>query len=164
MKKLNPSGLTEVINGVPTLHRPAVGNAEVACPWDVPQTAFTGVVDLVALQEAVAPPLVPRHCQDQGPVPETALAVPELQRFALGAEGKEPPFADPQVPAVAVQPHGCVVTGFGYPQKLSATTFPLLSLHTTVRSCICCPEGCHEHPAFDVQLFDDVNSEQDSVL
>lgn len=56
------------------------------------------MVDLVALQEALEPPFVPLQVQDQGPVPDTVLAVPELQRLALGAEGKEPPFADQQVP------------------------------------------------------------------
>ncbi len=55
---------------------------------------------LSALQETVSPPLLPLQFQLQGPEPETALAVPELHKLAVGAVAKEEPLAEPQAPLI----------------------------------------------------------------
>ena len=56
-------------------------------------------MDKVALQLALEPPLLPLHDQVQGPSPDTALEVPALQRFKVGALSKMLPFAVPQLPS-----------------------------------------------------------------
>src|SRR5258706_7688100 len=60
-----------------------------------------GVVSAVATgaeQLALPPPFEPRHDQVQGPEPETAVAVPAVQRFAVGAWDTGVPFAEPHTP------------------------------------------------------------------
>lgn len=47
----------------------------------------------------VEPPSDPVQDHVQGPVPETAEAVPEVQRFAEGAEFTVVPLAEPQRPS-----------------------------------------------------------------
>jgi hypothetical protein len=51
-----------------------------------------------ALHAALVPPLLPSHIQAQGPLPVTAVAVPALQRFVVGAVVTATPFAEPQTP------------------------------------------------------------------
>ena len=57
----------------------------------------------LALQEALVPPLLPLQVQVQGPEPETALAVPALHKFVVGAEEKEEPLAESQAPLIGGQ-------------------------------------------------------------
>jgi hypothetical protein len=60
-----------------------------------------------AEQLVLVPPLVLIQLHDQGPDPDTELAVPELQRLEEGAEVKDPPLAEPQeagVPQLRVAP------------------------------------------------------------
>ena len=62
---------------------------------------------LLEEQPAVVPVWAPVHDQVKGPEPETAVAVPALQRFVLGALGVLAPCADPQAPltmALQVRP------------------------------------------------------------
>ena len=54
---------------------------------------------LLAVQVGeVVPPFVPAHVQVQGPLPETADAVPVLQKLTLGATVKVPPLLLPHAP------------------------------------------------------------------
>ncbi len=51
-----------------------------------------------ARQEALEPLQEPLHDQVQGPGPETALALPALQRLEEGADEVATPLAEPQTP------------------------------------------------------------------
>ena len=84
--------------------------------------------------EAVAPPLPPAQVHDQGPLPLTFVAVPALQRLAVGAALTVPPFALPHAPfvssraeqvAVAPPPEPAQVQVQG-PLPLTATGVPAL--------------------------------------
>src|SRR6185437_2664227 len=92
------------VEAVPALQRVGVGLVLVVAPYALPQTPLTGVADavLVAEQVAVVPPLLPAQVHDHGPVPLTADAVPALQRLAVGAVLKLPPFEEPQTPLTGV--------------------------------------------------------------
>ena len=57
---------------------------------------------IYAEQLAVVPPFAPLQLHVHGPVPLTAVAVPELQRFVLGAVVKVCKFELPQVPLTAL--------------------------------------------------------------
>lgn len=59
-------------------------------------------MDFVALQEALDPPFIPLHDQVQGPEPATELGDPVPQRFVVGIEVNDHPFALPQVPCILV--------------------------------------------------------------
>ena len=59
---------------------------------------------VLAEQLAVAPPFDPVQLHDQGPLPLTVLADPELHRPVVGAVVKIPLFADPHTPFTAVVP------------------------------------------------------------
>jgi hypothetical protein len=50
--------------------------------------------------------LLPLHVQAQGPVPVTAVPVPAVQRFVVGAVVTATPFAEPQAPLTAVETRG----------------------------------------------------------
>jgi hypothetical protein len=56
--------------------------------------------------------LDPVQLHVNGPVPDTAVAVPEEQRFVVGAEATEVPFAEPHVPLIGVGVGGGVVPVF----------------------------------------------------
>ena len=58
--------------------------------------------EIWAEHDAVVPPLVPRHCQVHGPVPDTVVAVPAEQRLLVGLDATVLPFADPQTPFTTV--------------------------------------------------------------
>jgi hypothetical protein len=90
-----PDPLTAV--AVPAVQSPAVGAVVTATPFAEPQTPVTGEAR-GALHEEIAPPLLPLHIQAQGPVPVKLVAVPELQRPAVGAVATATPFAGPQNP------------------------------------------------------------------
>jgi hypothetical protein len=75
-----------------------VGATPKVPPSEDPQTPFTGSGVLLALQLSVVPPLDPWQVQYQGPVPETAVAVPVEHRFVVGAVLNVPPSEEPQVP------------------------------------------------------------------
>lgn len=97
-----PDPLTE--DALPALQRFAGGGAlAIDVPLAEPQTPSTDGV-FVAEQLAVEPPLLPVQVQAQGPLlgPCTLLAVPVLQRFPLGADGKIPLFEEPQTPFTGV--------------------------------------------------------------
>jgi hypothetical protein len=54
-----------------------------------------------AEQLTLAPPYDPAQVQFHGPVPETADAVPALQRFDVGVAKKPSPLAEPQTALIA---------------------------------------------------------------
>ena len=83
---------------VPAEQRLVFGAVVTEMPFAEPQTPLTAVGCSGALHEEIAPPLLPLHVQDQGPDPVTAEAVPEEQRFVVGAVVTETPFAEPQNP------------------------------------------------------------------
>ena len=59
----------------------------------------SGVVSATCdIQLASVPPLTPLHVQDHGPLPRTAVAIPAVHRFAIGALDTILPFAAPQAP------------------------------------------------------------------
>jgi hypothetical protein len=62
------------------------------------------VVEAVVLAEqlAVAPPFDPVQLHDQGPLPLTVVADPELHRPVVGAVVKVLLFADPHAPFIAL--------------------------------------------------------------
>ncbi len=57
---------------------------------------------MFAEQLAVVPPLDPVQLHVQGPVPLTDVAVPALQRLAVGAVVKVPPLDEPHTPFTGV--------------------------------------------------------------
>lgn len=59
-------------------------------------------VCFVALHLGVVPPFTPVHDQYHGPVPETELGVPALQRFVFGTVVRLAPFELPQTPFTGV--------------------------------------------------------------
>ena len=91
-------------DAVPAVQRFVVGLTLTVAPFALPQTPLTGVAEAVffAEQVAVVPPLLPAQVHDHGPVPLTADAVPALQRLAVGAVLKLPPFEEPQRPLTGV--------------------------------------------------------------
>ena len=92
-------------DATPDAHRPVLGAVCAGFPLALPHAPLTAVgPDLLAEQDAVAPPLVPAHVQVHGPVPETGEAAPTMQRFAVGAELIGLPFALPHTPFVANVP------------------------------------------------------------
>jgi hypothetical protein len=95
-----PAPVTVV--AMPAVQRPAVGAIVTATPFAEPQTPLTAVGCSGALHEAFVPPLLPLHAQAQGPVPVKVVAVPELQRPAVGAVATVTPFAGPQDPLTSV--------------------------------------------------------------
>jgi hypothetical protein len=64
----------------------------------VPAVAVTVHCWIFAEQLAVVPPLEPVQLHVHGPLPLTAVAVPELQRFVVGADVNVPPFDEPHAP------------------------------------------------------------------
>ena len=88
----------------PAVQRLAVGALVRLAPFEVPQAPFTGCAEatLVAEQVAVVPPPLPAQLHDHGPLPLTADAVPVLQRLAVGALARLPPFEAPHAPLTAV--------------------------------------------------------------
>jgi hypothetical protein len=89
---------------LPVEQNPAVGAVEKFNPFDVPHVPFTltGAAEYGALQDAVVPPPVPVQLQFHGPVPVTAVAVPEEQNPVVGAVDTPTPFAPPHTPDTAV--------------------------------------------------------------
>jgi len=57
-----------------------------------------GVAAKGAEHMSLLPPLEPMHPHVQGPDPDTTVAVPEEQRFTVGAVSVATPFADPHTP------------------------------------------------------------------
>ena len=74
----------------PSLPAPQDHETHTVCISQYPMSAES----IVAVQEAVLPPLAPAQLQVQGPIPDTADAVPEEQRDAVGAQG----WAEAEVP------------------------------------------------------------------
>ena len=68
------------------LQKLPVGAVTIYAPFDEPQTPSM-LVDLLAEQPVLAPPLIPWQFQYHGPEPVTPEALPELQR--TGPEGAE---------------------------------------------------------------------------
>ena len=66
----------------------------------VPAVAVTVHVWMVAEQFAVVPPFDPVQLHVHGPLPLTAVAVPALHKFAVGAVVNTPPFDDPHTPLI----------------------------------------------------------------
>ena len=88
------------VEAVPAVQRFAVGAVLTVAPFELPHAPFTGCAEatFVAEQVAVVPPPLPAQLHDQGPLPLTVEAVPALQRFAVGALARLPPFEDPHAP------------------------------------------------------------------
>ena len=82
---------------VPELQSPELGAEEYVAPLAGPQTPLIGA-DLGALQGALVPPPLPLQVQVQGPEPDTAVAVPTLQRLTVGMVQTLTPLAEPQAP------------------------------------------------------------------
>ena len=80
---------------VPLLQRLVVGAEVKVAPLLDPHTPAT---IRFAEQLAFEPPFTPVQFHDHGPVPLTAVAVPELHRFVVGAEVKSPPLLLPHTP------------------------------------------------------------------
>jgi len=82
-------------DAAPLVHKLVNGTAVKPAPLAEPQTPLTGGS---AEQLAVVPPLLPTQVQFQGPVPVTAVAVPELQNPVVGAEANDWLLEEPQEP------------------------------------------------------------------
>ncbi len=67
---------------LPAEHRPDDGDVVVLTPLAVPHTPL---MDLLAVQDALAPPLTPLHVHTHGPAPDTAVGDPTEQRLVEGA-------------------------------------------------------------------------------
>jgi hypothetical protein len=91
-----PLPLTAV--AVPVLQRFVVGALLNDWPLADPQAPLTGVVETDAEQLAFVPLFTPLQLHVHGPLPLTAVAVPALQRFVVGALLNDWPLADPQAP------------------------------------------------------------------
>ena len=63
---------------------------------------YVQFVDRVAEHKVVVPPFDPIQPQVHGPIPLTAVAVPPLQRFVVGAVVDVCPFDAPQAPLTGV--------------------------------------------------------------
>jgi hypothetical protein len=89
--------LPPTADAVPVAHRPVVGFELAATPFAGPHCPLlpdaTG-----AEHDAFVPPLTPAQLQFQGPLPDTADAVPALQRPLTGAALVTIPFAGPHAP------------------------------------------------------------------
>ena len=92
----------EKLSTVPRLHAPVVSGDDRGPVTVVLQRPAMGVGVGLALQFTVGPPLAPIHDQFHGPLPLTALGVPELQSPETGTEGTVDPFDVPQTPGVGV--------------------------------------------------------------
>jgi hypothetical protein len=57
---------------------------------------------MLALQLAVVPPLLPLQLQFHGPDPARVVAVPEVQKFAVGAAENVLPLLTPHTPLIGV--------------------------------------------------------------
>ena len=90
--------LPETAVAVPELHRPTVGALARVAPLAAPHTPLVAATG--ASQDAVVPLLMPSQLQVQGPLPETAVAVPALQRPLVGALVAATPLAGPHCPGV----------------------------------------------------------------
>jgi hypothetical protein len=91
--------LPVTVDGVPALQNPLVGAVLVMTPFAGPHWPFSGGAEASgAPQIAVLPPLLPTQVQVQGPLPVTVVAVPALQRLAVGAVVTPTPAATPHKP------------------------------------------------------------------
>jgi hypothetical protein len=92
----------DTADAVPVAHRPVVGALATATASAAPHApSTTGVLLLLALQDAVVPPELPSQLQVQGPMPATAVAVPVVQRPVVGALATVVPLAEPHAPLTA---------------------------------------------------------------
>jgi len=92
------------VDAAPALQRLAVGAVLTDAPFALPHAPFTGCGGSSAEQLAVVPPLLPAQLHDHGPLPLTVDAVPALQRLAVGALVRLPPFEEPHVPLTLAPP------------------------------------------------------------
>jgi hypothetical protein len=88
------------VDAVPAVQRLAVGALVRLPPFEEPHAPFTGCAEATffAEQAAVVPPLLPAQLHDHGPLPAMVDAVPALQRLAVGALARLPPFEEPHAP------------------------------------------------------------------
>lgn len=77
--------LPVMLLALPLLHRPLDGAEAKLPPFALPH--WPGAGGAVLLAEQVSVPVDVTHVQDQGPLPERALALPEAQRLLDGALG-----------------------------------------------------------------------------
>ena len=84
------------------LPAPAV-SVTVWAPLYVPPLMDGMVANTPALHCAVAPPLLPVHDHDHGPVPTATDAVPALHRLDVGLDTKTWPPDDPHAPGKAAR-------------------------------------------------------------
>jgi hypothetical protein len=96
-----------------------------------------GEVQLLgAAHGAFVPPPEPSQYQVHGPVPDTAVAVPALQRLVVGALDTGVPLAEPQTPLTGVPPQfGSVAACPSAAQETSlgeSQLIPVLLVHMPV--------------------------------
>jgi hypothetical protein len=84
------------LEAFPALHRFDVGALRKSSPLAEPHTPLPA--GTLAEQLAFAPPFAPWHVQDQGPVPLTEEAAPELHRLDVGADVSVAPLLLPHTP------------------------------------------------------------------
>jgi hypothetical protein len=113
LQRNGPTPVTE--EALPVAHRFELGVEVDESPFPLPHVPFTGGSLSGAEQDAFAPPLVPLQLQRNGPTPITEEVLPVAQRFELGAEDDESPFALPQVPMVGIGKSGAEHEAFEPP-------------------------------------------------
>ena len=75
----------EMVVAVPVVHKLVVGALAIVVPLAAPHAPSTTGALSLAPQAAVVPSLLPSQLQLQGPLPETAVAVPVLHKPVVGA-------------------------------------------------------------------------------
>ena len=90
-------------------------NVDAEVMDEVFEVEVSAVLD--AEHDAFVPPLVPAHDHVHGPLPDTVLAVPAVQRLLVGALATVVPLAEPQVPLIVVDVDPSIVprNPFGHP-------------------------------------------------
>jgi hypothetical protein len=90
-------------DAVPVLQRLALGFALTVAAFELPHAPLTGCAEVtfLAKQVTVVPPPLPAQVHAHGPLPLTVDAVPALQRGAVGALVRLPPFEGPHAPVTA---------------------------------------------------------------
>jgi hypothetical protein len=94
-----------IADAIPAEHKLVVGAVAVEVPFAEPQAPLIGGgVTTLAEHDAVVPPLLPTQLHAHDPAPETAVAVPALHRFAVGALVVGTPLAEPHCPFTELCP------------------------------------------------------------
>ena len=100
-------------------------NVDAEVMDEVFEVEVSAVLD--AEHDAFVPPPVPAHDHVHGPLPDTVLAVPAVQRLLVGALATVVPFTEPQVPLTALEV-------FAWQVKLAPFVAALTLVHPLVGS------------------------------